>query len=222
EPVSALMPLHGEHQLDNLALALAIVSLLISHPSCISLGLSARLTPSNVSRGIAATRWRGRLSFHLVEQPKLLILADGAHNPASAETLAQYIHHLCGLVKKPRTIWITYILALSHSPPKTPLQTLSALLPRPGRDADVKFRVAALRFTSPEGMPWVKSVPPAEIRDAVKRIAYDAEVWVAGESNEDALDQALRWAATKESEPHLVVIAGSLYLVADLYRMLKL
>ncbi|KAL0069902.1 folylpolyglutamate synthase [Marasmius tenuissimus] len=222
EPVGALLPLHGEHQLDNLALALTIVSLLISHPSCISLGLSARLTPSNVTRGIATTRWRGRLSFHLVEKPKLLVLADGAHNPASAETLAQYVHHLCGLVKQQRTIWITYILALSHSPPKTPIQTLSALLPQPARDAHVKFRVAALRFTSPEGMPWVKSVPPAEIRDAVRSIDSDTEVWVADESDEAALDHALRWAATKESDPHLVVIAGSLYLVADFYRILQL
>ncbi|KAL0564868.1 folylpolyglutamate synthase [Marasmius crinis-equi] len=206
EPIKASLPLHGQHQLDNLAIAVTVITVLLSHPSCAHLGLSSRLQPSAIAHGIASTTWPGRLSFHRLHNPPLLILADGAHNPASAETLARYIHRL-----DPERI--TYILALSHSPPKTPEQTLSPLLlPRS------KLRVAVLRFTPPEGMPWVKSVDPTVIRDVVEKLRPGTDVYAT-----EALDAALNWAADVggDKESHLVVVAGSLYLVADLYRRLK-
>ncbi|ESK95790.1 folylpolyglutamate synthase [Moniliophthora roreri MCA 2997] len=230
EPFNALFPLHGEHQLDNLGLATTIISVLLSHPSCSALGFRQRLDPVTVAQGISRAQWPGRLSFHMINKPsKLLILADGAHNPASSETLARYIEHLSQDVKlltgRPRTIWITYILGLSHSPPKTPLQTLSPLLPpKPSANSDVeiKFRVASVGFSPPEGMPWVKCVSPVDIKDTVQQLCPEAEVWVADEDEEKPLPLALQWAATRSpGENHLVVLAGSLYLVADFYRMLR-
>ncbi|KAF9257504.1 Mur ligase [Marasmius fiardii PR-910] len=226
DPLNTLFPLHGSHQLDNLAVAATIISLLISHPSCSSFDLTQRLHPVAISRGIANVTWPGRLSFHVLEKSKLLVLVDGAHNPASAESLSRYIHRLCRMVKTdaPTTIWISYILALSHSPPKTPLQTLSSMLPPAQVDdpnVEIKFRVAALRFTPPEGMPWVKSVSPVEIRDVVNTVDPDAKVWIPEEGGKlSPVAQALQWASKSEYEHQLVVIAGSLYLVADFYRML--
>ncbi|KAK7056986.1 folylpolyglutamate synthase [Paramarasmius palmivorus] len=229
EAVKASLPLHGEHQLDNLGLATTIISVLLTDPSCSTLALQQRLDPVSLAEGIVKTRWPGRLSFHVIDKPsKLLVLADGAHNPASSQTLSKYIEHLCQTVELPRTqksnnIWITYILGLSHSPPKTPIQTLSPLLPpqpHPSSDVEIKFRVAAVDFTPPEGMPWVKCVPPADIKDAVRKLC-PVEVWVP-EERTGHLTKALEWAASLGSEePHLVVLAGSLYLVADFYRTLQ-
>jgi len=243
EDVNARLPLHGAHQLDNLGLATSIISTLLTHPSCEHLGLQTRLTAQSVARGIEAVKWPGRLSFHTLHlRPNpafgggnLTVLADGAHNPASSRTLAAYITHICSLLKPDpltgaREISLTYILALSHSPPKTPLQTLEPLLPPVCPDhlnVKVNVGVALVRFSQPEGMPWVRCVPPLEMRDVVKSIASEADVWLdeneIGTKNE--LVRSLEWASRRsrgKEWPSLVVVAGSLYLVADFYRILQL
>ena len=294
-PVLALLPLNGAHQLDNLGTALTVINTLLTDPSCeeilirnssthrsTSVSLKDIITLESVSRGIKETKWPGRLSFHTVHLPSsprtpnetspppFLVLADGAHNPASAQTLGDYITHLLHQTimsttytkehhpnyyqaarQKPIRINfnITYILSLSHSPPKTPLQTLSPLFPpRPTIEfgdiaASITISVGLLRFTPPEGMPWIKCVPPTELEEVVKGLIPDANIWVipdaadvdakvenelpeVGES-ESALEKGLRWAAGKRKEneadveqANLVVLAGSLYLVADFYRFL--
>ncbi|KAG5642353.1 hypothetical protein DXG03_002977 [Asterophora parasitica] len=227
EEVNELLPLYGDHQLDNLGVALAAISALLTHPSHTHRHFSVRITPQTVSRGISSVRWPGRLSFHSIPAqlplPRpLLVLADGAHNPASAVTLGAYITHLMSSVDQISPINLTYILSLSHSPPKTPLQTLSPILPPtlpPQSALRVNVNVACLRFTPPAGMPWVKSVAPADLRDVVIKLVPDAAIWVADEGLSDPLTKALEWAARREGEG-LVVVAGSLYLVADLYRFL--
>ncbi|EIM86093.1 Mur ligase, partial [Stereum hirsutum FP-91666 SS1] len=139
-PVKALLPLYGAYQLDNLAIAATVISTLLTHPSCVERASSwlGRLTAETLAAGIKAAGWPGRLSFHsLPVSARITVLADGAHNPASSSTLASYISHLLSSSSathtssnppRPRTIHLIYILALSHSPPKTPLQTLSQLL----------------------------------------------------------------------------------------------
>ncbi|KAJ7816980.1 Mur ligase [Mycena olivaceomarginata] len=212
-PVFALLPLHGEHQLDNLALAVSVVSAVLMNPAWTA--VRARFTNATIARGIGCVRWPGRLSFHTLNSPPLLVLADGAHNPASAKTLAAYVSYLTALHREgaaPRPLAITYILALSHSPPKTPRETLAPLLPvNAPEDVQVDVSVALLSFTPPDGMPWVKSVPPAELQEVVKSLAPGTETW---------LRRALDWAAERRGDRDgLVVLAGSLYLVADFYRL---
>ena len=279
-PLQALLPLYGTHQLDNLGTALAVINAILTDPSCqgkligdstTTVGsLKDIITPESIARGIKDTKWPGRLSFHTVHLPPLpneapppsfLLLADGAHNPASAQTLGNYITHLLYQtfastkdspvyknVPKPININlnITYILSLSHSPPKTPLQTLSPLFPLSIPLATDKefgdmaisttISVGLLRFTLPEGMPWIKCVPPTEVEAIVKELSPDAEIWVVPDvvengpegKGEGVLEKVLRWAARKRTEnekegveqTNLVVLAGSLYLVADLYRLL--
>jgi folylpolyglutamate synthase/dihydrofolate synthase len=290
-PLQALLPLYGAHQLENLGTALTVINALLTDPSCeenlirnspthrsTSASLKDMIRLESVARGIKETKWPGRLSFHTVHLPSststpnnappppFLVLADGAHNPASAKTLGDYITHLLHQTivsttkedpnyqaarRKPNclNLNITYILSLSHSPPKTPLQTLSPLFSPLGStshfggiSASMTISVALLRFTSPEGMPWIKCVPPTEVEKVVKGLIPDANVWVVpdaadvdtkaengpseGEKSESALEKALRWAAGKRKEEdeieqaNLVVLAGSLYLVADFYRFL--
>ncbi|KAF9004560.1 Mur ligase [Cyathus striatus] len=154
EQLHALLPLHGEHQLDNVGTALGIVSALLTHPpsppSTSQIDFKARITIESVKQGIKDTKWPGRLSFHTLtlagSSKPTVVLADGAHNPASAATLSS-----------------------AHP-------------------------VAVAEFTPPEGMPWVRLCGGSDGRERSTR----------GEEVEDAQE--------------LVVIAGSLYLVADFYR----
>ncbi|EIW51512.1 Mur ligase [Trametes versicolor FP-101664 SS1] len=254
EPVRALLPLHGAHQLANLRVAAGIISAVLTHSSCekFGLGLRDRITPTAVARGIANTRWPGRLSYHTLTLPaqapaepsgaqKLLVLADGAHNPASATALAEYLTELLGESPQGtpnRPLVLTFVLALSHSPPKTPAQTLAplfALRERLPRGRQVRIGAALLRFTPPAGMPWVRPEPPSVIRAAISTLVPSPgstiDLWPDSDANEaeaagkseTALERALRWAAGRHAagrEDALVVLAGSLYLVADFYRLL--
>ncbi|CCM02459.1 uncharacterized protein FIBRA_04558 [Fibroporia radiculosa] len=206
ESIRALLPLHGEHQLANLGTALGVVSALFTHCPVDRLPWLAHLTPDSISRGIQNTKWPGRLSFHQLT-PSSVVLADGAHNPASAFTLAAYLKTLL-----PRPI--TFLVALSHSPPKSPLETLAPLLSLP-----TSYRVGLLQFSPPAGMPWVQPESLPNLRAVVSQLAPDAEIWES--SAEEPIEQlrsALKWAVEGDE---LIVVAGSLYLVADFYRLLE-
>ena len=68
-------PLAGEHQVENAATAaVALTRLGIAEPE--------------ITRGIAQTRWPGRLE-RVSDRPEIIL--DGAHNPAGARALAAYI-----------------------------------------------------------------------------------------------------------------------------------
>lgn len=73
------LPLAGRYQADNLACALAALHLL-PPPFC--------ATPEAVARGLAATRWPGRLEL-LRGAPD--VLCDAAHNPHACEALAAHL-----------------------------------------------------------------------------------------------------------------------------------
>ncbi|KDQ62547.1 hypothetical protein JAAARDRAFT_30450 [Jaapia argillacea MUCL 33604] len=259
-PLRALLPLPGEHQLVNMGLACEVISTILTHPSCndtrTNLRLSERVTVASIIKGIRSTVWPGRLSFHTISLPdplletprELTVLVDGAHNPSSSATLSSYVSDMLLSIEKrgpqhptsrPRIISITFILALSHSPPKTPLQTLQPLFPlrfTPSESTRVKLRVALLRFTPPEGMPWVTSESPSILAGVVSSLLGNADaddIWCAPENAVPGLGlahlkDALQWAAAKQDEDLVseegegfVVLAGSLYLVADLYRLMR-
>ena len=76
------LPLRGRHQIGNLVVALALLSMLTD--------LGAELGVDAVRDGIAATRWPGRLE-PCPEEPRLWW--DGAHNPEGIERLANAWTH---------------------------------------------------------------------------------------------------------------------------------
>ena len=223
EPLRGKLSLHGSHQLSNLGVASTVVSELLTHPSCSHLKLSGRITPGTFADGLAKTSWPGRLSFHTLPNGKS-ILVDGAHNRGSAQTLADFIAtFLSSLPTTSNTFNLTYILGLSHSPPKQPVDTLAPLfspsiLSR--KYPNVTVNVAALEFSSPDDMPWVKAEPPSVIYDAVKAHCPYARVWSPIEGKAD-FSNALDWASDLSGGDGLVVLAGSLYLVADFYRYMN-
>lgn len=78
------LPMHGEHQLENLAVAVAAAEVLRDQ------GL-ADIDEKVLRRGVKRTWWPGRLQV-LSEKP--VIILDGAHNPGGARALAASIRHL--------------------------------------------------------------------------------------------------------------------------------
>ncbi|TFY61282.1 hypothetical protein EVJ58_g4600 [Rhodofomes roseus] len=217
DPIRALLPLQGGHQLANLGVALGIISAIRIRKS-VDLPWIDRLAPENIAQGVRDTQWPGRLSWHSLPGVAPLVLVDGAHNVASARTLSAYIESLSHGI---RPLTLTYLLGLSSAPPKTPEQTLEPLL---SLSADIA--VAALPFSPPEGMPWVRDEPREALLAAVDKLAPHAIIWsgVDDEGSQDPIMQlrsALEWAASRQAEKGgLIVVAGSLYLVADFYRLL--
>ncbi|KEP52780.1 glycoside hydrolase family 28 protein [Rhizoctonia solani 123E] len=206
--LSVLVSLHGEHQLENISTAVAALDALRSHPSSIShFPAFQRINDQHIKTGLRRSRWPGRLSWHAIPSPtpskELAVLVDGAHNAASATALSAYIDTL-DAPSRP-----IFILALSHSPAKPPATTLAPLL----RSGD---RVIVTGFSPVEDMPWVCPVESREITAAAENLV--------GPSGHALIEVDLQSGLARASEladgtQHFVVIAGSLYLVADFYRL---
>ncbi|NET88871.1 MAG: bifunctional folylpolyglutamate synthase/dihydrofolate synthase [Kamptonema sp. SIO1D9] len=90
------LPLLGEVQLINSALAICCLQHLQEQGWKIPL--------QTIENGMAKTRWLGRLQWLTWNHQKLLI--DGAHNPAAAESLRQYVDTL-----DTKVTWVMGILA---------------------------------------------------------------------------------------------------------------
>lgn len=81
QPFSYPLPLLGNHQRINSALAIAALQLLQQQ--------DWQINPDHIIQGMAKTRWPGRLQWMNWQGQRLLI--DGAHNPAGAEMLREYL-----------------------------------------------------------------------------------------------------------------------------------
>lgn len=78
------LPLHGEIQLNNSALALTAVEILQNS--------GWKISQTAIVNGMSKTQWPGRMQWVNWNQFKLLI--DGAHNPAAAQALRDYLDSL--------------------------------------------------------------------------------------------------------------------------------
>ena len=227
--IAVTLPLPGEHQRDNLATALMVMQVLQHHERTKKIQPRLQsLSQESIRKGIKGTVWRGRCSWlRLVYPPPSMgpvspslrhveVLVDGAHNSSAAFQLRQYIDSM----NVPATTPITFIVGLSKSPPKTPATVLQPLLAG-CRSID---RVIPVTFSTPvEGMPWISNVSMEDVRKA----AIEAGIWpenviaITAEQQDDmsgaSLLQALQTLDARD--PGIVIVTGSLYLVADAYRM---
>jgi dihydrofolate synthase/folylpolyglutamate synthase len=81
-------PLPGRHQVENAKAAIL---------ACRRLGIPV----SAIQAGLTAAAWPGRLEF-ISRNPDFVL--DGAHNPAGAAALADYIQEFCA----DRPVWLVY------------------------------------------------------------------------------------------------------------------
>ena len=161
-----------------------------------------RLVPA-----IQNINWPGRqqkIDIQSVTGRRETVLLDGAHNIQSAEALGSYVD------KRMRNTGgrVTWVLAASQG------KELDGILKPLLRPEDC---VAAVQFGQVDGMPWVSPMGAQDIL-AASSVAgvgvlqqYDAGTDISG---------ALRWAVTVAAGGP-IVIAGSLYLVSDVLRMLR-
>lgn len=84
-------PLEGDFQRHNVALAVRAAQKLRR--------ILPRIAPASIERGVASTRWRGRLEHFRYQQKEVWI--DGAHNLHAAHAIAPYID---AHVRRPRTL----------------------------------------------------------------------------------------------------------------------
>jgi dihydrofolate synthase / folylpolyglutamate synthase len=96
EDIEYPLPLLGEVQLSNSAIAIATIKILQQQ--------GWKIPELAIQTGMSKTRWLGRLQWITWQNRPLLI--DGAHNPAAAIALRQYVDTL----QKP-VIWIMGMLS---------------------------------------------------------------------------------------------------------------
>ncbi|KUJ11997.1 FolC bifunctional protein [Mollisia scopiformis] len=150
--------------------------------------------------------WPGRLQtldIRSVTGRSQPVLLDGAHNVQSAEVLGTYVD------KKLRTDGrkVTWVLAASQG------KELEGILKSLLHQGDC---VAAVKFGPVDGMPWVQAMETHDIISAAAASGVDP-THLHGTGD---ISTALRWATTVAGDGPLV-IAGSLYLVSDVLRLLR-
>ena len=113
------IPLPGDHQKENVSLALAACELLFDQNS--KTDPRYALTPALAKKGLGTARWPGRLE--IIRQNPLVIL-DGAHNRKAAQVLGKYLSTTLAEKKitlvvgilddKPYEAMLTYLLSAAH------------------------------------------------------------------------------------------------------------
>ena len=171
------VPLNGRHQGDNAACALTAVEAFFAAP----------VTEEIVTEGFAEVVMPGR--FEVLNHLPLVIV-DGAHNPAGADTCAQVFFE--DFHPEGRRILIVGCLR-----GRDPAQLLSALR------ADEYDLVYCCTAPSPRGMP------AAELAAAARALGCDdvTEVPTVTAACERALDAA--------GVDDAILVTGSLYVVGE-------
>lgn len=179
------LSLGGRHQIHNARVAVAACEQLAEHAGF-------EIEPRAVRRGLAATRWPGRLQWvrSAGDQPDLLF--DGAHNPAGAASLARYLD----------TLEIAHpVILFGAMQGKLLPQILDALAPFAHRL--VLTRPAVRRAAEPEEIA-------ALARERIERVDVVAD---PAEAFERARDLA--------GNGRFVLVTGSLYLVGEILGLLE-
>jgi folylpolyglutamate synthase len=187
------------HQQENMCCAVSALRLTLSQ-------LRPETDVFSLLPYIADASWPGRLQ-NIALQPLVdraePILLDGAHNAQSAEVLGKYVDRKLRSNGKP----VTWVVAASSG---KDLAGVFGSIIRPGD------RVATAEFGPVDGMPWVTSTNAKELASSIEAIQDIGQV----QSFEGDLLPALNW-ASHEAQGEALVIAGSLYLVSDVLRLLR-
>ncbi|BAY25831.1 FolC bifunctional protein [Calothrix sp. NIES-2100] len=169
------LPLQGQIQLTNSALALAAIEILQKQ--------GWHISQAAIINGMAKTKWPGRIQWVAWKKHKLLL--DGAHNPAGAEVLRDYVDTL----NHPSVTWVMGMMANKDH-------------------ADI-FQV----LLRPEDRLFLVPVPDtaSAVPDQLAKLAVDICPGLSlCQSYPDLLSAlSAAFAATE----NLVVLCGSLYLI---------
>jgi dihydrofolate synthase / folylpolyglutamate synthase len=175
EGIEYPLALLGEMQLTNSAIAIATIQTLRQS--------GWQISDEAIITGMANTHWRGRIQWTTWLNRKLLI--DGAHNPAAAIALRQYIDTL--------NMPISWVMGMLST--KSHLEIFQALL-RPG---DRLYLVP---------VPDHSSADPVELADIARSVCSGLD------SIDTCTDLTTGLTATMTTTAtHQPVLCGSLYLL---------
>ncbi len=185
EAITYPLALLGEHQLTNSAIAIATLKILRTQ--------GWHISDDAIAQGMANTRWPGRLQWVTWGQGSegYPLLIDGAHNPAAAEVLRQYVDRWW--VDQPgrpgETVWLMGMLSTKdHS-------DIFAALLRPGD---------ALHLVP---VPGHETAVPEKLGAIARSVCPDLAQCEVHPSLKDGLT------AIAQSPAQLKVLCGSLYLI---------
>ncbi|MBD2564649.1 MULTISPECIES: bifunctional folylpolyglutamate synthase/dihydrofolate synthase [Nostoc] len=181
------LPLAGQIQLTNSALALAALEILQQQ--------GWQISEEAITNGMAKTKWPGRMQWTTWNNHKLLL--DGAHNTAAAQVLRQYVDSLDAVNHKP----VNWVMGMFSD--KDHADIFAALL-RPG---DRLFLVPI----PVESWPGRTS---ADL-DYLANLAYSLCPELSDRQIHPDLFTALETATSTATTDDLIVLCGSLYLVGD-------
>jgi len=182
------LPLQGAIQLHNSALAIATIQLLREQ--------GWQISDDAIAQGIAKTHWAGRLQWLTWQDHKILI--DGAHNPASAKVLREFVDTL-----NPAPSHIHWVMGMLST--KDHGDVFQELL----RSHDSLYLVP---------VPDHSTAEPAELAVLAKNICPD----LAQCHTFSNVVEALETATAQASDQDLVVLCGSLYLLGHFLKTANL
>ena len=181
-PPGVRLALDGAHQRHNARVAVATYE-------AFALAIGRPVDPTAVRHGLETARWPGRLQLVAGAPPLLL---DGAHNPASAEALAEHLAVRSGT--KP-------VLLFAAMADKDFAGILGPLAPH----------VASVVTTSPNVLRAADST----------QLAATARELGLPSAAEPVVARALEKARSLAGPGGLVLVAGSLYLVGAVLALLE-
>lgn len=182
------LPLQGKIQLQNSALAIAALQVLREQ--------GWQISDEAIIKGIAKTQWPGRLQWFEWQGDRILI--DGAHNPASAEVLRQFVDSYAkGAYSRYPIHWVMGMLST-----KDHADIFQSLL-RPGNSL----------YLVP--VPDHSSADPEQLATLARHLCPEL---AACQTYPDVL-AGLKAALQQKKERELVVLCGSLYLVGHFLKL---
>lgn len=187
-PLRYPLPLPGPHQFINSALAVTTLQLLQQQ--------GWQISSEQIVQGMSKTRWRGRLEWFCWQGHPILI--DGAHNPAGAAMLRQYLDQSDRITQP--ILWVIGMIGT-----KDHGDVLKELL-RPG---DRLFLVPV-----PEHIP-------ADLNQ-LARLAQDLCPELSScQIESDVLDGLQAAIPVSQTTQQTIVLCGSLYLIGHFFQQVE-
>ncbi|CAD5920451.1 bifunctional folylpolyglutamate synthase/dihydrofolate synthase [Planktothrix agardhii] len=177
------LPLLGNIQLINSAIAIATIQILHQQ--------GWKISENALIQGIEKAQWPGRLQWITWKQHRLLI--DGAHNPAAAVALREYVDSL-------EVSSISWVMGMLSTKDHTNI--FKALL----RPSDQLYLVP---------IPNHPYADPQQLATLAKSLCPDLKYYQTYPTLIPALDAAIK------NENTLPVICGSLYLLGYFFELLQ-
>jgi dihydrofolate synthase/folylpolyglutamate synthase len=172
------LALHGDIQLSNSAIVIAALQILRQQ--------GWHISESAIASGMAKTKWLGRLQWTTWNNHKLLI--DGAHNPAAAKALRQYVDTL--------GVSVTWVMGMLST--KDHAEIFQALL----REGDRLYLVP---------VPDHSSADPQKLAVLAKSICPNLADCQTFSDLTTGLEAAINTSS-------LLVLCGSLYLLGHFFQ----